>query len=73
MLTVELRLSQPAARVFVESLQLFDIGFSWGGFESLVQLVTPGSWPATAIGRAAAMRWCGCISGWSRPRMSLPT
>lgn len=42
MLAVELRLSQPAARAFVESLELFGIGFSWGGFESLVQLVTPG-------------------------------
>ncbi|WP_459616369.1 cystathionine beta-lyase [Bordetella sp. 2513F-2] len=42
MLAVALRLSPAAARCFVESLALFGIGFSWGGFESLVQLVTPG-------------------------------
>ena len=40
MLSVELRLSPAAARVFVDSLTLFGIGFSWGGFESLVQLVS---------------------------------
>ncbi len=43
MLSVELRLDQPAARRFVDSLALFGIGFSWGGFESLVQLVDPAS------------------------------
>ena len=31
----------PAARRLVNALQLFGIGFSWGGFESLVQLVSP--------------------------------
>lgn len=30
------------ARVFVDTLEFFGIGFSWGGFESLVQLVEPG-------------------------------
>lgn len=30
-----------AARRVVNALQLFGIGFSWGGFESLVQLVEP--------------------------------
>jgi cystathionine beta-lyase len=39
MLSVELRFSDEAARCFVDSLTLFGIGFSWGGFESLVQLV----------------------------------
>ncbi len=39
MLAVELTLSPAAARRFVDALQLFSIGFSWGGFESLVQLV----------------------------------
>jgi cystathionine beta-lyase len=39
MLSVELRLSEAASRRFVEALTLFGIGFSWGGFESLVQLV----------------------------------
>ncbi|MGE4436453.1 cystathionine beta-lyase [Achromobacter sp.] len=41
MLSVELRLSPAAARVFVDELELFGIGFSWGGYESLVQLVSP--------------------------------
>ncbi len=35
MLSVELRLSPAAARVFVDELELFGIGFSWGGYESL--------------------------------------
>jgi len=42
MLSVSLRLDPAAARRFVHALTLFGIGFSWGGFESLVQLVTPG-------------------------------
>ena len=42
MLAVALRLSNAQARHVVDSLRLFGIGFSWGGFESLVQLVTPG-------------------------------
>ncbi|NYT45748.1 cystathionine beta-lyase [Alcaligenaceae bacterium] len=39
MLAVELKLSNEQARRFVDGLALFGIGFSWGGFESLVQLV----------------------------------
>lgn len=39
MLSVQLKLGEAAARRFVDSLTLFGIGFSWGGFESLVQLV----------------------------------
>lgn len=42
MLAVELRLSPEASRRFVDALTLFGIGFSWGGFESLVQWVTRG-------------------------------
>ncbi|OZI55101.1 cystathionine beta-lyase [Bordetella genomosp. 5] len=42
MLAVQLRFNPAQARRFVEALTLFGIGFSWGGFESLVQLVTPG-------------------------------
>src|SRR5690606_19958217 len=38
MLSVELSLDPQAARRFVDALALFGIGFSWGGFESLVQL-----------------------------------
>ena len=30
-----------AAKPFVDALTLFGIGFSWGGFESLVQWVNP--------------------------------
>lgn len=41
MLAVALKLDQAAARRFVNALQLFGIGYSWGGFESLVQLVDP--------------------------------
>ncbi|MFW7340605.1 cystathionine beta-lyase [Pollutimonas sp. H1-120] len=43
MLSVELKLNPSAARRFVDSLTLFGIGFSWGGFESLVQLVDHGA------------------------------
>ncbi|MDV2116295.1 cystathionine beta-lyase [Alcaligenes faecalis] len=39
MLSVQLKLNNAQARVFVDALTLFGIGFSWGGFESLVQLV----------------------------------
>lgn len=53
MLSMQLRLTQAQARAFVDALTLFGIGFSWGGFESLVQLVDPGLlrghsyWPQT--------------------------
>jgi len=39
MFSVALTLSDDQARRFVDALTLFGIGFSWGGFESLVQLV----------------------------------
>jgi cystathionine beta-lyase len=39
MLAVRLKFSPQQARRFVDALALFSIGFSWGGFESLVQLV----------------------------------
>ncbi|ARP79459.1 cystathionine beta-lyase [Bordetella genomosp. 8] len=41
MMAAALRLAPAQARVFVDSLKLFSIGYSWGGFESLVQLVSP--------------------------------
>ena len=41
MLAVQLDLKPAAARRFVDALKLFGIGFSWGGFESLVQYVAP--------------------------------
>lgn len=41
MLSVELRLSTPASKAFVDALTLFGIGFSWGGFESLAQWIDP--------------------------------
>ena len=39
MLSVELALDHAQARRFVNALTLYGIGYSWGGFESLVQLV----------------------------------
>ena len=41
MLSIELNCPADAAKPFVDALQLFGIGFSWGGFESLVQWVDP--------------------------------
>lgn len=43
MLSIELNCSPEAAKTFVNALTLFGIGFSWGGFESLVQWVEPGA------------------------------
>ncbi|HUH58561.1 MAG TPA: aminotransferase class I/II-fold pyridoxal phosphate-dependent enzyme [Candidimonas sp.] len=43
MLAVEIKLDNAAARRFVDALVLFGIGYSWGGFESLVQLVDHGA------------------------------
>ena len=39
MMAVELKLNPEQAVRFVDALTLFGIGFSWGGYESLVQLV----------------------------------
>ncbi|RYF60140.1 MAG: cystathionine beta-lyase, partial [Comamonadaceae bacterium] len=39
MLSAHLNLSVAAGRAFVDALTLFGIGYSWGGFESLVQFV----------------------------------
>lgn len=41
MLSVQLRLPPQQARAMVDALQLFGIGYSWGGFESLVQYIEP--------------------------------
>jgi cystathionine beta-lyase, bacterial len=41
MLAVQLKLPPAAGRVMADALELFEIGFSWGGYESLVQWVTP--------------------------------
>ncbi|HCP77128.1 MAG TPA: cystathionine beta-lyase, partial [Pusillimonas sp.] len=41
MLAVELAMTEAQSRRFVDALKLFGIGFSWGGFESLVQWVDP--------------------------------
>ncbi len=43
MLSIELNCTPEAAKKFVNALTLFGIGFSWGGFESLVQWVDPGA------------------------------
>jgi cystathionine beta-lyase len=41
MVSIELSCSPEAAKPFVDALTLFGIGFSWGGYESLVQWVDP--------------------------------
>jgi cysteine-S-conjugate beta-lyase len=41
LLSVSLNCSPDQAKAFVDSLTLFGIGFSWGGYESLVQWVSP--------------------------------
>src|SRR5699024_839197 len=41
LVSLRLNIDTDAARRFVNALKLFGIGFSWGGFESLVQLVSP--------------------------------
>ena len=43
MMSVELKLDRETGRRFVDALQIFAIGFSWGGYESLVQWVDPAS------------------------------
>ncbi len=43
MISIELNCTPSAAKKFVNALTLFGIGFSWGGFESLVQWVDPGA------------------------------
>jgi len=43
MLALALRLTEAQVRRFIDSLQLFAIGASWGGYESLVRLVEPAS------------------------------
>ena len=46
--------------------ELFGIGASWGGFESLV-LPTTGFSPAPPAAAISAGRWCGSISAWRSP------
>lgn len=41
LLSVSLNCKPEQAKAFVNALELFGIGFSWGGFESLVQWVGP--------------------------------
>ncbi|HJD44373.1 MAG TPA: cystathionine beta-lyase [Candidatus Paenalcaligenes intestinipullorum] len=41
LVSFSLQASVEQARAFVDALALFGIGYSWGGFESLVQLVDP--------------------------------
>ncbi len=50
--------SKTAVYPFIHALDLFGIGASWGGFESLIQ-------PTTPVRICAASRWtqlCGSIS-----------
>jgi len=41
LIAVSLKCTPEQAKQFVDQLSLFGIGFSWGGFESLVQWVSP--------------------------------
>lgn len=41
LLSVEFKGSREQTRAFVDALEIFYIGYSWGGFESLVQWVRP--------------------------------
>lgn len=41
LIAVSLKCTAPQAQAFVDRLSLFGIGFSWGGYESLVQWVSP--------------------------------
>ena len=41
LLSFELKRPQEAGRIVADALELYSIGFSWGGFESLVQWVDP--------------------------------
>lgn len=41
LLSVEFKGSREQTRAFVDALEIFFIGYSWGGFESLVQWVRP--------------------------------
>ena len=41
LLSVSLHCTPEDVKIFVDNLTLFGIGFSWGGFESLVQWVNP--------------------------------
>lgn len=43
LLSVALDMSKEQVRTFVNALELFGIGYSWGGYESLVQWVDSGS------------------------------
>jgi cystathionine beta-lyase len=43
LLSLSLNASANDAKTFVNALKLFGIGFSWGGYESLVQWVSPGA------------------------------
>jgi len=60
MLSFAWSLSPAQTRIFVDSLQYFGIGFSWGGFESLIQWVntsavqTHSYWAHSAQGQRSA-------------------
>lgn len=41
LMSIELKGSREQTRAFVDALEIFFIGYSWGGFESLVQWVRP--------------------------------
>ena len=63
-----------AARArFIDALELFGIGFSWGGYESLVIPVDPAPirsvtrWPPARHGTRKTASASACRSGWKIP------
>lgn len=54
LLSVEIEASAEQARVLVDALRLFYIGYSWGGYESLVQWVQPSQLQGHRYASAAA-------------------
>jgi cysteine-S-conjugate beta-lyase len=53
---------KPAAHAFLDALEIFGLGYSWGGYESLAvhASLATGRWPA----RRRKAPSCGCRSGW---------
>ena len=56
-----------AVEAFLDALQLFGLGFSWGGFESLALTADPQFDVPQAAARVRRRRSCGSISAWKTP------
>jgi cystathionine beta-lyase len=73
LLAVAVDFNESQVRRLIDSLRLFGIGYSWGGYESLVTQVEPsalashGYWAQVADARMKAGRCCACTSAWKIP------